>query len=39
MNCVFAYTVTSNVWPEKISSPTSVIINVTSACLEYGGKL
>ena len=36
--CVFAYTVTSNVWQEKISSPKSVIRQVTSACLKYGGK-
>ena len=38
INCALAYTVTSIVWTEKISSPTAVIMKVKSTCLKYGGK-
>jgi hypothetical protein len=38
INCVFAYTVTPTVWPEKIGFPTSEIMKVTTACLKYWGK-
>jgi hypothetical protein len=37
INCEFSYTVISTVWPEKISSPTSVTMRVKSACLKFGG--
>ena len=35
INCAFSCTVTSTVWPEKISSPTSIIVEVKSVCLKY----
>jgi hypothetical protein len=38
INCTFAYIVTSAVRPEKISSPTFIIMEVKSVCLKYGGK-
>jgi hypothetical protein len=38
MNCVSAYSVTSNIWPEKMSSSTTVIMKEIYECLKYGGK-
>jgi hypothetical protein len=36
--CAFSYTVTSTVSPEKISSPTFMIMKIIPASLKYGGK-
>ena len=30
--------ITSNIWPQKISSPTSIIIKVKHTCVKDGGK-
>jgi len=38
INCALYYAVTSNVWPEKISSPTSIIMKVKSPSLKCGWK-